>query len=98
MATRAKFARLAQYSRKFSKASHIFLKKAFGECLRVWRVLAKVVCKSGRVWRVLAKLLANVDEFGESSQKWLANVGESGESHIFPKKVILANASNRQIH
>jgi hypothetical protein len=84
MATRAKFARLAQYSRKFSKASHIFFKKAFGKC--------------GRVWRVLAKLLANVDEFGESSQKWLANVGESGESHIFLKKVILANASTPRIH
>ena len=55
MTTRAKFARLAQYSREFSKASHIFSKMVFGEC---WRV-----------WRVLAKLLANVSEFGESQNK-----------------------------
>ena len=69
MATRAKFARLAQYSRKFSKASHIFFKNG------LWRMLAslaspgKVVCECRRVWRVLAKLLANVSEFGESQNK-----------------------------
>ena len=41
---------------------------------------------------------ANVGESGESVRHVLANVGESGESHIFLKKVILANASTPRIH
>ncbi len=51
MATRAKFAWLAQYSCKF------FSKMAFGECRLVWRVRAKQVGECRRVWRVLAKPL-----------------------------------------
>ena len=33
-----RFTRLAHYSLEFGEASHIFLKKAFGECWWVWRV------------------------------------------------------------
>ncbi len=78
MATHANFAWLAQYSREFSKASHIFLKNGLwwmlvspsktgwqvGECRRVWRVLAKQVGECRRDWRVLAK------QFGECRQVW----------------------------
>jgi hypothetical protein len=34
-----------------------FSKMAFGECWRVWRVLATRLGKCWRVWRVLAKVL-----------------------------------------
>ncbi len=64
MTTHATFARLAHSLCKFSKASHIFLKMAFGKCLGVWRVLAKVLGKSWQVWQVLAKVL------GKCRQVW----------------------------
>ncbi len=50
MATRAKFAWLAQYLRKFSEASHIFLKNG------LWQMSASLAspCKTG--WRMLASL------------------------------------------
>jgi len=38
MATCTPFARLADYSCEFGKVSHIFLKKAFGECRQVWQL------------------------------------------------------------
>ena len=66
MATRPKFARMANYSCECGKASHIFLK---------WR-LANV----GEFGESAQHGLANVGEFGESAQHGLANVGESGES------------------
>jgi hypothetical protein len=53
MATRAKFARLANYLRKFGTVSHIFSKMAFGECWRAWRILSK---RLGKCWRMLASL------------------------------------------
>ncbi len=66
MATRPKFAKLANYLCECVEASHIFLKKwglanvaslasptkLLGECRRVWRVLAKLVGECRRVWRV----------------------------------------------
>ncbi len=71
MATRPKFAKMANYLCEWVKASHIFLKNGLwrmsaslaspptwlGECRRVWRVLAKVLGECRRVWRVLAKVL-----------------------------------------
>ena len=41
MATRPKFAKMAYYSCECVEASHIFLKKPFGECERMYRVRAK---------------------------------------------------------
>ena len=66
MATRAKFARLARYSRKFVEASHIFLENG------LWRVLASLASPRNTARRV--------SESGESAQHGLANVGKSGES------------------
>jgi hypothetical protein len=68
MAPRAKFMRLAHYSREFGKASHIFLENGLwrvwrvratwlGECRRVWRVLTTRLGKCWRVCWVLAKPL-----------------------------------------
>ncbi len=64
MATRAKFARIAHYSRKFGEESHIFSKMAFGECRGVWGVshisekhhFCKCVYlpKVQKFWRVVA--------------------------------------------
>ncbi len=69
MATRAKFARLAQYSREFGEASHIFFKNGLWQMSVSLVSPGKVVGECRRVWRVLAKLLANISEFGESQNK-----------------------------
>jgi len=50
MATRAKFARLARYSRKFVKASHIFLENG------LWRVLASLASPRNMARRMSASL------------------------------------------
>jgi hypothetical protein len=85
MATRAKFARLAQYSREFSEAIHIFFKNG------IWGMPSSLVSPCKRGWQMwaslanLAKVLANVGESCESSQKCLVNVGKSGKylpSHL----------------
>jgi hypothetical protein len=47
-----------------SRRVTFFSKMAFGECRRVWRVLATWLGKCRRVWRVLAKLL------GECRRVW----------------------------
>jgi hypothetical protein len=49
MATRPKFAKMAYYSCECVEASHIFLKKAIGECERMYRVRPKMA----NFWRVL---------------------------------------------
>ncbi len=41
MATGPKFAKMVNYSCECVEASHIFLKKPFGECERMYRVRAK---------------------------------------------------------
>jgi hypothetical protein len=41
MATRPKFAKMVIYSCKCVEASHIFLKKPFGECEGMYQVRAK---------------------------------------------------------
>ncbi len=46
MATRAKFARLANYSRKFVEASHIFLKNG------LWRMLASRASPRKSAWQM----------------------------------------------
>jgi hypothetical protein len=46
MATRAKFARLAHYSHKFGKASHIFLKNG------LWRMLASLASQVAAFWQI----------------------------------------------
>jgi hypothetical protein len=50
MATRAKFARLAHYSRKFGEASQIFLKN----CL--WQMLANLASPRNTARQMLASL------------------------------------------
>ena len=50
MATRAKFARLARYSRKFVEASHIFLKNG------LWRVSASLASPRNMARRESASL------------------------------------------
>ena len=71
-----------------------FSKMAFGECLRVWRVLGKWFGKCWRVWRVRVTRLGEcwrvwrvrATRLGECWRVWrvratrLGNVGESGES------------------
>ncbi len=69
MATRAKFARLTSYSRKFGKASHIFLEN--------WP-LANV----GEFGESAQYCLANVGESGEYLPSLLANVGASAHDKI----------------
>jgi hypothetical protein len=48
MATRTKFARLAEYSRKFSKASHIILKNG------LWQMSASLSSPPKSAWRMSA--------------------------------------------
>ncbi len=50
MATRAKFARLANYLREFGEASHIFLKNG------IWQMLASLASPCNTAWRLLASL------------------------------------------
>jgi hypothetical protein len=50
MATRAKFAGLADYSREFGKASHIFLKNGFWRMSASLASLAKRFGKCRQVW------------------------------------------------
>ena len=50
MATRAKFARLARYSCKFGKASHIFLENG------LWRVSVSLASLRNAAWQMLASL------------------------------------------
>ncbi len=60
-----------------SRRVTFFSKMVFGECRRVWRVLATRLGECRRVWRVRATRLG---ESGESARHGMANVGESGES------------------
>ncbi len=53
MATRAKFARLARYSREFVKASHIFLKNGF------WQVSASLASPRNTAWPMSASLASH---------------------------------------
>jgi hypothetical protein len=93
MATRKIGASLANYSREFSEASHIFLKnglwqisaslaspsKTARKFRRVWRVQAKQVGECRRIWRVPATRL------GECRRVWrvlAANVGASQRDKI----------------
>ena len=48
MATRAKFARIANYSCKFVEASHIFLENG------LWRVLESLASPRNMAWQMLA--------------------------------------------
>ncbi len=96
MATHKFGASLANYSREFSEASHIFLKNGLWRVSaslasprntawrmsQVWRVHATWLGKCRRVWRVLAKQLAECREFGKS--------------RVFLKKAILASTRTRQ--
>ncbi len=50
MATRAKFARLAHYLRKFVEASHIFLVNGF------WRVSVSLASLRNTAWQMLSSL------------------------------------------
>ncbi len=50
MATRAKFARLASYSREFGKASHIFLKNG------LWQMSASLASPRNTALRMSASL------------------------------------------
>jgi hypothetical protein len=80
MATREIGASLANYSREFSEASHIFSKMVFGECWQVWRVLAKRLGECHKFGESAQHGLANVGESGKSAQHGLANVGEYSPS------------------
>jgi hypothetical protein len=48
MATRAKFARLKNYSREFGEASHIFLKNG------IWQMLASLAIPCNTAWQMSA--------------------------------------------
>ena len=83
MATRPKFAKMANYSCECVEASHIFLKKPLANVSE---------CNESRQSRV-----ANVGKCIESGQSRLANVGECIESGQFSKMTILASTRIRQI-
>ena len=77
MATRPKFARMANYSCECGEASHIFLKNS------VWRMLASGLANVGEFGESAQHGSASVGESGESGESarhGSANVGESGES------------------
>jgi hypothetical protein len=97
MATREFGASLANYSREFSDASHIFLKnglwrvsaslasprKMARQMSRVWRVRATRLGECWQVWRVRATRL------GECWQVWrilAANVGASTNNIFYMYK------------
>ena len=57
MATRPKFAKMANYSCECVEASHIFLKKPFGECERMYRVRAKQGGEFGKFSEFLSQVI-----------------------------------------
>ncbi len=57
MATRPKFAKMANYLCECVEASHIFLKKPFGECERMYRVRAKQGGKFGEFSQFLSQVI-----------------------------------------
>ena len=57
MATRPKFAKMANYSCECVEASQIFLKKPFGECERMYRVRAKKGGEFGEFSEFLSQVI-----------------------------------------
>jgi hypothetical protein len=84
MATHASFARLAHYSREFSKASQIYFKKGFGKCVELGQFDKLSIFWCIQVWQVFDKTLASVSSLS-SHQK-------------FPTSAIFARTNICKIH
>ncbi len=108
MATHPKVTKMANYSCECVEASHIFLKKPFGECERMYRVRAK---QGGEFSEFLSQVVlytkksyflcikrSSLPSPNLPNSPNLLNTRQirRRESQIFPKNAILASASTRQ--